>query len=93
MGINVRGSLVVDVDGDGDAFGAGLEPCERGLLVSQDEGHVDRAAQRARDQQQRHHTQDQSWPSHRWLGLVGLGDTIANSGACWVFREETETFM
>jgi len=27
LGINVQGSLFVDVDGDGDAFGTGLEPC------------------------------------------------------------------
>lgn len=37
---NVRGSLVVDVDGDGDPFGAGLESVEGGLLVSNDEGNV-----------------------------------------------------
>jgi hypothetical protein len=36
----VRGSLVVDMDGDGDAFGAGLESVEGGLLVGDDEGHV-----------------------------------------------------
>ena len=37
--------MVVDMDGDGDAFGAGLESGEGGLLVGHDEGHVG-AAQR-----------------------------------------------
>jgi len=37
---NVRGSLVVDVDGDGDPFGAGLESVEGGLFVSDDEGDI-----------------------------------------------------
>lgn len=63
---NVRGSLVVDVNRDGDAFGAGFEPGEGGLLVGQDEGHVYRAAERGRDQQESQQSEDQGWGSHRW---------------------------
>lgn len=37
---NSRRSLVVDVDGDGDAFDAGFEPGGGGLLVGDDEGGV-----------------------------------------------------
>lgn len=37
---NAREALVVDVDGDGDAFGSGFESGEWRLLVSDDEGRV-----------------------------------------------------
>jgi len=37
---SVRGSLVVDVDGNRDPFGTRLESVEGGLLVSDDEGNV-----------------------------------------------------
>lgn len=60
----LRGSLVVDVDGDGDAFGAGLKPREGGLLVRHDEGHVYWASKRGRYQQKKNQTEDQVWPSH-----------------------------
>ena len=34
---NIRGSLIVNIDGNGDAVGAGFEPSERGLLMGDDE--------------------------------------------------------
>jgi len=37
---SIRGSLVVDIDGDRDSFSASLEPVERGFLVSDDEGNI-----------------------------------------------------
>lgn len=37
---SIRGSLVVDIDGDSDSFSASLKPVERSLLVSDDEGDV-----------------------------------------------------
>ena len=48
---HIQRSLVVDVDGDEDAFGAGLEPVEGSFLVGYDEGNVGGA------QGQRHHQQ------------------------------------
>lgn len=49
---NSRGSLIVDVDGDEDALGAGLEPLEGGLLVSDDEGDVGGGEARRRQQEE-----------------------------------------
>lgn len=40
---SIRGSLVVDIDGDRDSFSASLEPVERGFLVSDDEGDIGRS--------------------------------------------------
>ena len=56
---DIQGSLIVDVDGDGDAFGAGLEPGEGGLLVGDEEGNVVGGAESQRHHQQRQEAADQ----------------------------------
>lgn len=37
---DLRGALIVDIDGNGDALGAGFEAFKRSLLVGDDEGNV-----------------------------------------------------
>lgn len=56
---NIRVSLIVDIDGDGDAFGAGFEPSERGLLVGDDERSLG-GGDRGRRQQQSGENEDRS---------------------------------
>lgn len=38
--MDLRSALIVDIDGDGDALGAGFEAFKRSLLVGNDEGNV-----------------------------------------------------
>ena len=71
-----RGSLVVEVEGDGDALDAGLGAGERHLLVRDDEGRVGRRGGGGGEAEEEE-GDEREGPRHgwaaraRWLGLEG----------------------
>ena len=67
-----RGSLVVEVEGDGDALDAGLGAGERHLLVRDDEGRVGRGGgggSKAEEEE----GDEREGPRHGWARARGLG--------------------
>ena len=84
--------MIVDIDGDGDAFRAGFEPSERGLLVGDDEWSLGGGDRRGGQQQSgenedreaeiriRHHCfegEEWSWRSEEnWDSISELGFTF-----------------
>ena len=67
-----RGSLVVEVEGDGDALDAGLGAGERHLLVRDDEGRVGRGGGGG-GKAEEEEGDEREGPRHGWARARGLG--------------------
>lgn len=69
---SIRGSLIVDVDGDGKAFGGGagvgVEPGERSLLVGENKGGVLVRGRGSEEQREQEADQDGDGKSEMRVG-------------------------